>query len=628
MDTFEIHLDIDESAVNPVRASASQPDASALLGALCNALEVEPDHIPAKPTTCLIEAVLPAGAQLQEDQDAGDGLYVVCAGSLRIGERSIGCGDVIPIGPMGRAGWPDVRPVARRLSTVIKISHEAFDALSRECPAAAIALMRKRLALNTAPPPRGTKVAQPYVIAIMPLFEFCDMELFLERLGRGLADVGATAASLLPVAGGRNTATVCERYLSARIAAAEQTAETIFLIGEPNQSAWSRACIAHADEVLLLADPDEAPSITALEEALLRPGREADGHPHLPVQTLLLMHQARTKSPTNTASWLKPRSLKRHIHVQMNDERHMRRLARMLTGRSVGLVLSGGGARGLAHIGVIEALEQVGIEIDMIGGTSIGAVIGAFHAIGVHGPALRAAARRAFIVSGNPVGDFHALPLLSLARGARARKVTREGILGATGTMIDVEDTWKTLFCLSTNFSAAREAPLTRGALEAAVMASFAIPGVMPPVLIDGHLHIDGGCMNNLPVDVMRRLGARRIIAVDVTSHAVRTYESHGVPGPWTILLSRLRSGKRPGVPGLMHMILQAPIIQSVSRQAGQHACADLTIKPTVRGVGFQGWKRMDRAISAGFNATVEVLRGLNMAELLPSLGAPTSVPQ
>lgn len=621
-------VDLVDSLKSFSSLTTTRPGPEELFAALCDALEIESQNLPTSISARLDAIVLAAGTPLFTDGDDDEGLYVVCAGRLSIGTSHFLRGGVIAIGMPSGGATHSGPPVARRVSIVIKISYLAFETLSRECPEAALALMRARLTQAATRQMGGTPATRPRVIAIMPLFQFFDMELFLERLDRGLAAVGATAASLPPVTGRRHTDTVCERDFAARIAAAEETAETIFLIGEPNPSGWSRACIAHADEVLLLADPDEAPSRTALEEALLRPGRDADGHQHLPMQTLLLLHRAGTRSPTDTASWLNPRSVKRHIHVQPSDERHMRRLARMLTGRSVGLVLSGGGARGLAHIGVIEALEQVGIEIDMVGGTSIGAVIGGLHAVGVHGPALRAAAHRAFIASGNPIGDFHALPLLSLARGARARKVTREGILSATGTMIGVEDTWKTLFCLSTNFSAAREAPLTRGVLDAAVLASFAIPGVMPPVVIDGHLHIDGGCMNNLPVDVMRRLGAGRIIAVDVTSHVVRTYDADGVPGPWTMLLNRLRGGKRPGMPGLMHMILQAPIIQSVSRQAVQHAGADLTIKPAVRGVGLQGWKRMDRAISAGFDATLEVLRGPDMAVFLASRGASTSVPQ
>src|SRR5207253_11501954 len=146
------------------------------------------------------------------------------------------------------------------------------------------------------------------------------------------------------------------------LAAAEAQSEALVLVADRDGSLWTQRCIQQADEVFLLARADAPPTIAEVEARFL------DGETPKPIatQTLVLLHDAETRSPTGTARWLDRRPVARHFHVRPALEPDMRRLARIAAGRGVGVVLSGGGARGFAHVGVLNALAEAGIEPDFI----------------------------------------------------------------------------------------------------------------------------------------------------------------------------------------------------------------------------------------------------------------------
>jgi NTE family protein len=152
------------------------------------------------------------------------------------------------------------------------------------------------------------------------------------------------------------------------------------------------------------------------------------------------------------------------------------------------------------------ALRERGIEIDCVGGTSIGAVMASLIACDRPLDEVMTVARRAFSV--NPTGDFNLLPLISLIAGRRLRRIVGEAERALTGGEGDVEDLWKNCYCVASNYTQAREQVLERGPLVPALLASIAIPGALPPVLLKGDLLCDGGTFNNFPVDVMRACAA------------------------------------------------------------------------------------------------------------------------
>ncbi|MCK5735884.1 MAG: cyclic nucleotide-binding domain-containing protein, partial [Spirochaetaceae bacterium] len=154
--------------------------------------------------------------------------------------------------------------------------------------------------------------------------------------------------------------------------------DIIIFSADGKDSQWSRRCLRQADKVLLIAEAEDDPTPSPYERSFT-----GDDSIASPGRSLVLLHSKETLVPRGTAAWLADRKVDFCLHVKHEDEAGYRRLARIVSGRAVGLVLSGGGAKGYAHAGVLKALEEAGIEIDMIGGTSIGSVIGAGYAMGL-----------------------------------------------------------------------------------------------------------------------------------------------------------------------------------------------------------------------------------------------------
>jgi len=272
---------------------------------------------------------------------------------------------------------------------------------------------------------------------------------------------------------------------------------------------------------------------------------------------------------------------------------------------SVGLVLAGGGARGFAHLGVLRALERAGHHFDLVGGTSIGAVMGAYAAMDLPAEDVTRLAREAF--RANPTGDVNLFPMMSLIGGQRLRRIIDEAIIAATGAAIGIEDLWKGFYCISSNYSTASEAVLTRGPLARSVRASVSIPGALPPVMLDGELHIDGGTLNNFPTDVMRRLGASRIIGVNLSRERSMRYDMAEVPTSGQLLRDRVM-GRPSLLPGITTLLLNASMMYSYARQQESREAVDLYFAPEVHRYGMLDWAQFDPIVQAGYEHGCEVL--------------------
>jgi len=326
----------------------------------------------------------------------------------------------------------------------------------------------------------------------------------------------------------------------------------------------------------------------------------------------VLLHPADLRCPSGTRAWLARRPVSDHLHIRPELERDMARLARVQSRTAVGLVLAGGGARGIAHLGVMRALQQRGIEIDYVGGTSIGAVMAVLAASDRQVEEVLPMARRAFKV--NPTGDFNLLPLISLIAGKRLFKVIDTATRELLGRDADVEDLWKNYYCITSNYSQAREQVLTRGNLVKAVMASIAIPGALPPVLLGGDLLCDGGTFNNFPVDVMRGLrGVGRVIGVDLSFRKPRRIEHDTVPGTWALLRDKLRprSRQRYRFPSLVSYLMNVTILYSTSRQRESQKLTDLYFNPPLERVGMLQWEKFDSIVEQGHAHGLQVLDAL-----------------
>src|SRR5260370_27341433 len=245
---------------------------------------------------------------------------------------------------------------------------------------------------------------------------------------------------------------------------------------------------------------------------------------------LVLLHDGSASAGQSAQQWRNLLAIDLVCHVRSDNTDDVARLARLLNGKAIGLVLGGGGARGFAHLGILRALREAQIAMDLIGGCSIGAMVGATVALEWDDVEIRERLRRAFVDS-NPITDY-TLPFLALVKGRKVARRLEEHFGG-----IRIEDLWRPFYCVSTNLTAGNLAVHRQGRLADALRASLSIPGLLPPVVIDGEAHVDGGMMNCLPIDVMSpRCSA--VMGVDVANDPLRTPfpEIDETPSFWHLL--------------------------------------------------------------------------------------------
>ena len=268
-------------------------------------------------------------------------------------------------------------------------------------------------------------------------------------------------------------------------------------------------------------------------------------------------------------------------------------VARRLAGRSVGLVLSGGGARCFSQIGVIEELQACGVRIDRIAGTSMGAFIGALLAQELDPAEIDARCYEEW-VRRNPLGDWR-FPRTSLLRGERVRAMLERNLPGA------IEDLPRGFFCVSVDIIAAEVVQHRHGPLALQVGASMALPIFAPPVVHEGRLLLDGALMDNLPSEAMAADREGPIIAVDATEPSIRA----------------LPAGTHPPVPSLMETLYKVMLL-SESDSDRRRSFADLLIRPDYEDIGMLEFHMLDRMRDAGRRAAAEAL-----ADAPPSVLSP-----
>lgn len=251
----------------------------------------------------------------------------------------------------------------------------------------------------------------------------------------------------------------------------------------------------------------------------------------------------------------------------------------------VGLALGGGGARGFAEIGVLRVLEQEKIPIDIVVGTSVGSVVGAFYADS--GRVLDAEIL-ALAVQREDLFDFGATALFSggLARGERLERFIESKLTNRTFETMAVD-----FAAVACDLRTGETVVFERGRIAPAIRASSAIPGVFAPVVIDGVTYVDGGVTNPIPADVARARGADVVIAV-------------GIPR------------ERPAVSPRNPLDVVRHAIGIMSTEIGRLRAreADVLIQPDVGNVAYDDFGQKKRLIEAGERATRDALPQIRAA--------------
>ncbi len=453
---------------------------------------------------------------------------------------------------------------------------------------------------------------KPVTLAVLSLHEGVRANDFAKRLCQEISKMGKTSlltSTHLDLLMGDDNISQAplsdverSRLVTHHLEQVEIDHRFVVFVCDSRASEWTQRCLRHSDDVIMLADFDGDAKLSALERQCL---------PALPTQmasanrTLVLQHKSPRQSALDTKRWLSERRVDRHLHLRPDLAEDWRRIARIVTGEPTGLVLSGGGARGFAHLGVLKALEQSKMSFDLVGGTSMGAAMGFFAAMDC--PAQEMIERVRHTFRSNPTGDFNLVPIVSLISGQRMRTAIDTAVFDVMGGQADIEDVWKPYFCITSNYSTASEAVLRYGPLAMSIRASVSIPGALPPVMIDGDLHIDGGTFNNFPADVMRQLGAQRVIGVDLLRERKQKFDLQEMPTSRQLLVDKI-SGKRNKIPTMTSLLLNASMIASYARQKESRALVDMYFSPPVHRFGMLDWSKFNELVELGYSHASEEL--------------------
>lgn len=543
-----------------------------------------------------------AGSQLYAQGDAADGMYLLVSGRLRLSER-LPDGSERLIGEIARGasvGELAVLDGGSRGETVTAIRDSQLVRLDAGHVTAHPQVLRQiaRNALaRAATVGRSTqeRPGPPRTLLLVPAGPAAPALSLARSLAAGLGDAMVLDRQL-----------VAERFSSADAADAgpgdgadqalthwlnemEGRHDCLLLVADPHSSGWTRRCIGIADKVLLVAVADGAPE-PAEAERELPAGYE-----------LVLVQSDDCELPQGTSRWLEPRRPLTHYHVRLGNEGDVARLARRLTGRAIGLALSGGGARAYVHIGLVKLLEELGVPVDMVAGTSMGALVGGVYAHRLNFDHCYRIASR----FGDPKMLLDkTLPLVALAES--------KNVTATFQSMFDdvrIEDLWVPYMCVSANLTRAEPVLHERGPLWEAIRASTAIPGIFTPVVQGGDVLVDGGIMNNYPVDVIRERNATGLVIGSNAESASRnqSYDfGHSVSG-WQVLLDRFRpAGRRRKYPSILGTLMRSTSVSSKHLGAGADALADVTVRYPAQDFGNLEFDRYPELTDIGYAAAVE----------------------
>ncbi|HRZ01130.1 MAG TPA: cyclic nucleotide-binding domain-containing protein [Burkholderiaceae bacterium] len=569
---------------------------------------------------------LPAGEVLMRQGEPGDAAYLAVSGRLRayIADeagrermvREMGRGEIIGELSLYTGEPRSATVIAVRDTVLARLDQAQFQELLALDPRVSM-LFTSRVIQRLRTEHLRRPWPAPVTVALLPVTAEPDAAQFARELAAQLAAHGRVAvldSSAPQIAAAAAGATPQDaREADARVALAIDAVEAghdfVLLVADAGPSDWTRNCVHHADEILLLADATATPAVSALERSEL-----LDGGARLEAaQILVLLHPAGARVARGARAWRERRPVAGHVNLRRGHAPDLARLARIVARKAVGLVLAGGGARGFAHLGIWRKLREAGVELDFVGGTSIGALMAVPIAADLPIDEALPIARRAF--ANNPSSDYNLLPLVSLIKGGRMKRAMRGALAEIAGGEVDIEEMWKSYFCVASNYSQAREQVIGGGGLERAMRATAAIPGAFPPVVMDGDLLCDGGTFNNLPVDAMRQVrGVGCVIGVDLGVHSARRLEFEDVPGSWELLLDRLRprAKRRYRLPSLVSYLLNVTILYSVSRRDEVRRASDVYFNPPLYKVGLLDWSRFEAIVGQGEAHAVEVLAGLD----------------
>lgn len=451
-------------------------------------------------------------------------------------------------------------------------------------------------------------------IAVVPLTEEVDVSTFCSHLTNSLTSIAPTkrltkgdVKERVGIDFFKQRNTMLKVKLTRILGDDEENNRLVVYESDYKYTWWSKLCIQQADLVLLLVDSRNAPELNRVEELLAWANTVKNVRIELVIQS---SPSQEVSSLMNNWSEKRPWISNHHV-IRYDFEEDFSRMSRRITGQSVGLVMGGGGARGLAHLGIIKALNEAGIAVDMVGGTSQGAFVGALLARNPDDYDLLAEAVQDFATEmssiSNKLRDL-TFPLTSFFSGHHFNRSLQKILKDAR-----IQDFVLNFFCVSVDISNNCQMVHTKGLAWKYVRASMGLTGYLPPISENNRLLVDGGYMNMVPADVMSNMGAKKVIAVDVSAEAKTEFYNYGteLSGLWLLCNSWNPFVQTVKVPSMGDINERLSWVSSeITKKDNIKNKVDLFLRPPVGQFGTLEYDKIDEIIKIGYEYAKPLVEG------------------
>lgn len=566
---------------------------------------------------------IPRGETLFRDGDPEDGMFLLVYGRVRVVKHEnrhskrvvaeLGRGEIV--GEMALfTGSPRTATVyAIRDTELVKFTKSAFEKLNKLHPQLVMPIIKSLIQRLEKANTSKRASARISAMALISLSQDVPLAAFSRRLISAMKAAGAVTCHL--------TGEIVDHLMNIKEISQSSNHDPhhIQLVNWMNDmeshhdymlyeadyglTNWTRRCFRQSDQIVWVSWAEGSGSITNIERDLMERLDSSS-----PDQILVLLHRNGNCMPNDTRRFIRRRKLLTHHHIRWDKESDFQRLGRLLSDRGVGLVLSGGGARGFAHIGVIRALREHNIPIDMLGGTSLGAVIACNAALEWDYARMKRYHHDEFI-NNNPFRDY-TIPIYSLLR---CQKLDR--VLDHYFKDYQFEDLWVNCFVTSSDLTTSRLVVHREGAVCKAVRASVSIPGITKPVLDNQHLLVDGGVLNNLPADVMRDTLNGKIIAVNVNKKADFLLPYEKFPSFREMISQRIRGrADKSSVPNVFELLARSMVLSSDHRLQKLRYFVDFLLELPLSRYGPMDFAKVDEIIDEGYRFATKQMTQLKDA--------------
>lgn len=548
--------------------------------------------------TTMKTKVVKGGEQLLTQGQASDSMLIVVSGRLLAARRTEHgeikrLGEIGPGSSVGEVGLVLNQPrtadvLAIRDSSVAQLYREDFEQLLTKHPVEFNRAIARKIFeysnIQSGKPPSAVATA----FAVVPLDERVDSTRFCLALKKALSRHGQVHHFTATEGEAFHTDDGASLNSSQQLCKMEQQYDSLLYEASKQFTPWSHLALRQADKVIFLVCPDTDPASIKLSDPLFAgPGFK------MVHKSLVVLHSQDSEKPTIDLNWHNTFELNRIYPVRQSNKEDILRLGRFMTDNAVGLVLGGGGARGFAHVGVLKALIEEKIPVDMICGNSMGALLAAQYASGT--PIERLTNITKTFAKG---GERPTLPIHSIFGGNRMRR----DLLKMFGEQT-VHEQWIQLFTVSCNLSHATVHVHDSGPLWEAVLASNSPAALTPPVIHEGDFLVDAALLDNVPVESMRqKLGFGTVIAVDVdVRDELKVSKSIKRINPWKLLWQRLFVKDRKHIPGIFDILNRSGHLGGLMRREASMAMADFYLQPPVSRFALMAYGKGHKIADTGY---------------------------